>query len=78
MQKIYGPVSEKVSPKISVPSRHIYQLMELLKQLPPDDHSFVQNWIVNLRRYEKKQQGKPLTFFSITTMEIIIKSFESL
>ena len=59
MQKTYGPVSKKVSPKISVPSRHIYQLMELHKQLPPDDRSFVENWIVNLRRYEKKQQGRP-------------------
>jgi hypothetical protein len=63
MQKIYGPVSKKDSPKISVPSRHIYQLMELQKQLPPDVRSFVENWIVNLRRYEKKQQGKPFAYF---------------
>ena len=62
MQKIYGPVSKKVSPKISVPSRHIYQLMELQKQLPQDDRSFVENWIVILRRYEKKQLGKPFAY----------------
>ena len=62
MQKIYGPVSKKVSPKISIPSRHIYQLMELQKQLPQEDRSFVENWIVNLRRYEKKQLGKPFAY----------------
>jgi hypothetical protein len=63
MQKIYGPVSKKVSPKISVPSRHIYQLMELHKQLPQEDRSFVENWIVILRLHEKKQQGKPFAYF---------------
>ncbi len=63
MQEIYGPVSKKVSPKISVPSRHIYQLMELQVQLPPGDRSFVEHWIVILRHYEKKQQGKPFAYF---------------
>jgi hypothetical protein len=63
MQEIYGPASKKVSPKISVPSRHIYQLMELQVQLPPGDRSFVEAWIVILRCYEKKQQGKPFAFF---------------
>ena len=63
MEKIFGPVSRKVSPKISVQSRHIHQLMELHKKLEPDDRSFVENWIVNLRRYEKEQQGKPFAYF---------------
>ena len=63
MEKIFGPVSRKVSPKISVQSRHIHQLMELHKKLEPDERSFVENWIINLRRYEKEQQGKPFAYF---------------
>ena len=58
MENIYGRVSGKVSPSISVTSRHLHQLTALKKTLPQEDRSFVHVWIRTLQPYEKKEGNK--------------------
>jgi len=56
MRAIFGKVSKTKSPLIKVTSRHIKQLEALQKQLPQEDRSFVEVWIVTLKRYGKVEK----------------------
>jgi hypothetical protein len=56
MKTIFGKVSKTKSPLIKVTSRHIIQLEALQKQLPQEDRSFVEVWIVTLKRYGKVEK----------------------
>jgi hypothetical protein len=56
MRAIFGKISKTKSPVIKVTSRHIKQLEALQKQLPQEDRSFVEVWIITLKRYGKVEK----------------------
>jgi hypothetical protein len=72
MRAIFGKISKTKSPVIKVTSRHIKQLEALQKQLPQEDRSFVEVWIVTLKRYGKVE--KEGNFGLITKKSILQKS----
>ena len=72
MRAIFGKVSKTKSPVIKVTSRHMKQLEALLKRLPEEDRSFVEVWIVTLKRYGKvEKEGN----FGLVTEKCILQIF---